>query len=175
MIKDTVFTNGQTEISVDGEVLDIVSNVNNGIADIYGVFSSVKINILRNLNITSTATLTKAEFVNSNEAVPHIPPFYGRSSLNYTTGKMKLSFYIKYNGLKKLSESSNLTDNIDEGIINVGTPSWYTLNLSAFVFPIKNMRIQIGVENITDVHYKTFASGISSPGRNIMASLYFTY
>ena len=175
MIKDTVFTNGQTEISVDGEVLDIVSNVNNGIADIYGVFSSVKINILRNLNITSTATFTKAEFVNTNESVPHIPPFYGRSSLNYTTGKMKLSFYVKYNGLKKLSESSNLTDNIDEGIINVGTPSWYTLNLSAFVFPIKNMRIQVGVENITDIHYKTFASGISSPGRNIMASVYFTY
>ncbi len=175
MIKDTINTNGQSEIVVDGETLDIVSNVNNGIADLYGVFASVKINILRNFNFASTGTLTKAEFVNSNEAVPHIPPFYGRSSLNYTRGKMKISFYAKYNGLKKWSESSSLTDNIDEGILGVGTPSWYTLNASIFTFPMKNMRIQVGVENIMDVHYKTFASGISGAGRNIMASVYFSY
>jgi hemoglobin/transferrin/lactoferrin receptor protein len=175
MLKDTVLANGQSEIVIDGETLDIVSNVNNGIADLYGVFASVKVNIFRNFNFASTATITKAEFVNSNEAVPHIPPFYGRSSLNYTGGKFKISLYAKYNGLKKWSESSSLTDNIDEGILDVGTPSWYTFNASIFTFPMKNMRIQVGVENIMDIHYKTFASGISGSGRNIMASVYFTY
>lgn len=175
MLKDTVSSGGQSEITVEGETLDLVSNVNKGIADIFGGFASVKLNILRNLNFISTATITKAKFVDSKDAVPHIPPFYGRSSLNYTTGKIKLSIYAKYNGLKKWSESSSLTDNIDEGIVNVGTPSWYTMNASIFAFPMKNMRIQLGVENILDVHYKTFASGISGAGRNFMASVYFSY
>ncbi len=175
MLKDTVSLLNQSGIVVDGETLDLVSNINNGISDIFGGFVSVKINIIRNLNIASTATITKARFLASGEAVPHIPPFYGRSSVNYTMGKIKVSLYAKYNGLKKWSESSNLTDNIDEGIINVGTPSWYTMNVSVFTFPLKNMRIQLGIENILDRHYKTFASGISSPGRNIMASVYFTY
>lgn len=175
MLKDTVSLGGQTDIDVDGETLDLVSNINSGTADIFGGFISVKVNVIRNLNVSSTATVTKARFLNSSEAVPHIPPFYGRSSVNYTMGKIKVSIYAKYNGLKKWSESSKLTDNIDEGILDVGTPSWYTMNASVFTFPMKNMRIQVGIENILDVHYKTFASGISGAGRNIMASVYFTY
>ena len=30
---------------------------------------------------------------------------------------------------------------------------------------------QVGLENILDVHYKTYSSGISAPGRNLILTL----
>jgi hemoglobin/transferrin/lactoferrin receptor protein len=39
----------------------------------------------------------------------------------------------------------------------------------------KDLKIQVAAENLLDAHYKTFASGISSPGRNLMASVYFNF
>lgn len=175
MVKDSLSIGGQTSLLIEGENLNLVGNVNNGTADIYGAFAAIKWNIANGLSLSSTATLTRAKFVENDEPVPHIPPFYGRTSLDYLKGKFKFSFYSKYNGLKKWDESSFLTDNPDEGIENVGTPSWYTLNLSAFVYPYDNLRIQMAVENIADVHYKPFASGISGAGRNFMASAYFSF
>ena len=40
-----------------------------------------------------------------------------------------------------------------------GTPSWWTLNL-IYSKKINNLKISFNCENILDVHYKTFASGI---------------
>ena len=34
-----------------------------------------------------------------------------------------------------------------------------------------NLSVQAGLENIADQHYRTFASGISAPGRNLQVSL----
>lgn len=175
MVKDSITYLNETSILIDGEDLTLVGNVNNGTADIYGAFAAIKLNIATGLSLSTTGTLTKAKFLNKSDPVPHIPPFYGRTSLDYLKGKFKFSFYSKYNGLKKWSEASVLTDNPDEGIVNVGNPSWYTLNVSAFVYPFENLRIQVALENIMDVHYKPFASGISGAGRNVMASAYFSF
>jgi hemoglobin/transferrin/lactoferrin receptor protein len=35
----------------------------------------------------------------------------------------------------------------------------------------KQLIIRLGLDNIFDVHYRTFASGISAPGRNLKAGL----
>lgn len=175
MVKDSIGIGNQSSLMIDGENLNLVGNINNGTADIYGAFAAFKWNIATGLSLSSTATITRAKFVNNSDPVPHIPPFYGRTSLDYLKGKVKVSLYSKYNGLKKWEESSFLTDNPDEGIENVGNPSWYTMNVSAFIYPFKNLRVQVAMENLLDVHYKPFASGISGAGRNFMASAYFTF
>jgi hemoglobin/transferrin/lactoferrin receptor protein len=36
---------------------------------------------------------------------------------------------------------------------------------------VKYVNIELGMENILDENYRKFASGISSPGRNIIVSL----
>lgn len=175
MTKDFISINGQDSININGESLTLVSNVNNGTADIFGVFAAVRLNLSRSLSISSTATITKAKFIENDDPVPHIPPFYGRTSVDYKSGKMKVSIYSQYNGLKALEDASELTDNPDEGLPGVGNPAWYTLNASMFIYPFNNLRIQLAVQNVMDVHYKTFASGISAPGRNLMATVYFNF
>jgi hemoglobin/transferrin/lactoferrin receptor protein len=50
-------------------------------------------------------------------------------------------------------------------------PAWYTLNLKAAYSLTKNFILQAGIENILDIQYRTFASGINAPGRSIYGSL----
>ena len=61
------------------------------------------------------------------------------------------------------------TDNLEEATIN-GTPAWYTINI-LYSKTIDILTLSIACENILDAHYKTFASGISSPGRNFILNL----
>ena len=61
-------------------------------------------------------------------------------------------------------------DNLEEATID-GAPMWYTLNLH-YSNKIDNMlSFGFGIQNIMDTHYKTFASGISASGRNLILSL----
>jgi hemoglobin/transferrin/lactoferrin receptor protein len=39
----------------------------------------------------------------------------------------------------------------------------------------KLITLQAGVDNMFDIQYRTFASGINAPGRNIFAALRFNY
>jgi hemoglobin/transferrin/lactoferrin receptor protein len=54
-------------------------------------------------------------------------------------------------------------------------PSWYTLNLKASYQVVKFLNVEVGIENILDEHYRKFASGISSPGRNFIIALRGTF
>ena len=78
---------------------------------------------------------------------------------------------MQYNGWKKIeSYGSGNIDNPSEATVD-GTPSWLTYNLQ-FDYPINNkLNSSFGCYNITDIHYKTFSSAISSPGRSWLISL----
>ena len=91
-----------------------------------------------------------------------------------------------YNGRKAIEEYdiASGTDNEEESPLEwvlteegnwiedyQGTHSWYTLNLSAMYRLSDSFTIQMALENILDQHYKTFASGLSAPGRNFIVTL----
>ena len=81
--------------------------------------------------------------------------------------------YVLYNGWKYLSDynlAAGSEDNIQYATAD-GTPAWYTLNVRAAYAFSRLLSGQVGLENIEDVHYRTFASGVSAPGRNLQVSL----
>lgn len=45
------------------------------------------------------------------------------------------------------------------------------LNTSLQYKPYPLLTLQVGVNNILDLHHRTFASGISTPGRNVIISI----
>lgn len=166
---------GVDSINLNGEDLNLVSLQNSGKANIYGAFLALRLKLTNRLNWYTTATYTKGFYPNNDEVVAHIPPAFGRSSLDYKLKKLKLSLYANFNARKKWNEFNALTDNPEEAIQDFGSPAWATLNVSAFVYATEKVKLQFAAENLLDAHYKTFASGISAPGRNLIASLYFKF
>ena len=82
------------------------------------------------------------------------------------------SFYSYYNGSKNISEFDlGGVDNLEEATFE-GLPDWYTLNLKVNSKIAENLRLIVSIENILDAHYKTFGSGISASGRNLILSLH---
>ena len=76
-----------------------------------------------------------------------------------------------FNGWKRLKDySPSGEDNLPFATVD-GMPSWYTVNFRASYTLNRFLRLQVGVENILDKHYRAFASGISAPGRNIYGVL----
>mgnify|MGYP000291856102 CR=1 FL=1 len=84
---------------------------------------------------------------------------------------LTLAVYVKYQGEKKIEEYSPFgEDNEDKATIG-GTPAWQTFNIRAQMKLSKSVSIQAALENMLDVHYRPFASGLSGAGRNFIFTL----
>lgn len=144
-------------------------------------------------------TFTKKDangFVQLDTLVPqdHIPPLYGRTSIAFAKGKFRLEGVIRYNGKKAvedyavgaitidgkalpLIDREGTADNIELGIRDPqtgdykGVYGWTTLNFYSSYEITPNFTLNFAVENIGDVHYRSFASGLSAPGRNFIFAL----
>ncbi|MDE6468567.1 MAG: TonB-dependent receptor, partial [Muribaculaceae bacterium] len=127
-------------------------------------------------------TYTFGEILASNgeEKMPldHVAPLFGRVGITYRTqpDRIRVEFYSLFNSRKPLSRYNlNGEDNIGyatvKGLDGDGLPAWFTLNLKASYRPHPNVTLQAGIENILDTEYRTFGSGISAPGRNLVAAI----
>jgi hemoglobin/transferrin/lactoferrin receptor protein len=126
----------------------------------------------------------------------HIPPLHGFTSLAFETKKIRLAAVARYQGTKGVdrygvSEVSldgqgnpklgrnGTEDNLeyayqrlDENgkVVYDGTLAWTTWNLYASWKVTKWYSLNLAAENIFDLHYRPFASGISAAGRNFIVS-----
>ena len=62
------------------------------------------------------------------------------------------------------------TDNLQEALLT-GTPGWFTWNVEGSMRVTDAIEIRMSALNLLDMHYRTFGSGISSPGRNVRATV----
>lgn len=162
--------NGQDSILYDGEMMKCIANTNINSAKMNGFNLSLKQSISKNLFISTTTAFVKSL---SSDSLPlaHIPPFSVRGNISYMfKDQSKLSFYSNFNDWKRVEDFDvNGVDNLEEATID-GTPSWITCN-AIYSKKFKSLSVSVSCENIFDVHYKTFASGISASGRNFILNL----
>ena len=119
----------------------------------------------------NTCNKTYGQIKEDQSPLDHIPPLFAKSELQWTNKNQSFTFYGLYNDWKRVEEYSlNGSDNLSEATID-GNPAWWTINLSYYSKINSTTTIQLAIENILDVHYKTYSSGISSPGRNFIVSL----
>jgi hemoglobin/transferrin/lactoferrin receptor protein len=160
-------------LEIDGDFSRIQRNENSGNAIIRGATFEVNYPILENMNFKSSMNFTKGYLLDSNNSpLAHIPPTFGKTSLEYSNKKWSLEAYALYCGAKNIDDyGPGSTDNIQEAL-ETGTPSWWTLNLESHILINEHLHAQLGVSNIFDLHYKSFASGISAPGRGAYITLH---
>ena len=162
--------NGSDSIFYDGQMCKIRTNVNFNKAFVYGFNASAKLSFLKNWDFFSSLSYTKGILLSEQIPMGHIPPIFGKTAINYIGKRGTAKFFIRYNGWKTIdSYGSGNVDNPAEATVD-GAPGWTTYNLQ-FNIPFKEkVSASIGLYNITDVHYKTFSSAISSPGRSWLIS-----
>ena len=171
IIKQAFTLNNQDSIWYDGEYLPIVANQNEQQARIYGFYAKTNISLSQNWNWTNTINKTIGIIQEAQSPLDHIPPLFAKSELQWKKNKHSISFYSLLNDWKRVDEySNNGSDNLNEATED-GNPRWWTLNLSYVAKISTTTTVQLALENILDVHYKTYSSAISSPGRNVIISL----
>ncbi len=166
--------NGQDSILYNSVMSAVYANQNMNNGHTYGFSANVKIDIAKSLSFSSTASLTKGELEKFNGTkVPqdHIPPFFGKTSLNYQHSKFSTELYAMYNGWKKIENYNPDGEDNQQYATADGMPSWLTLNWRGNIKLSKSVQLQAGVENIFDRNYRYFGSGFSAPGRNFIVAL----
>jgi hemoglobin/transferrin/lactoferrin receptor protein len=168
---------GSNNYVIDGQSLQVVANVNANTAKVYGISASTEIRFTDKLTSNLSYNYIQGRSFDIAEVetpLGHIPPTYGRASLSYESDKFKTQFVWRFNGEKPIEEFGGSVDN-PELATSEGTPGWNTYNLYSNYKLTKDMQLQFGIENLLDIHYRPFASGVSAPGRNFIVSVRYVH
>lgn len=167
--------NGSDSVIYAGTKSKVVAMQNADEAYIQGVTGTLTADLNQNFSFKSSITYTKGSYKdNKNDTIiplDHIAPVYGRTSVIHRCKKMESEFSIAYNGEKKLVDYSPSGEDNLQYATATGMPKWMTFNFRTSFQVYKGIRLNLGVENLFNTHYRVFASGISAPGRNIFVTL----
>ena len=187
--------NGQDSIIYNGVKSQVLASQNVNKANLYGFTFNLAADIYKGLGFSSTLSYTKGSFKTdafkttsvyekqsngtyalvsrnvSSKPLDHLPPLLGKTSLTYKHKIFNTEVSLLYNGWKHLDQyNADGEDNAQYATAD-GMPSWMTLNWKGSVQVIKNLQVQLGVDNILDRNYRAFASGFSAGGRNFLIGL----
>ena len=188
VVDDDSSTTDPNTVIYNNEEVITVANINGDTAYILGGTLDASFTPLKNINITGNITYTKGKTNDTNNYLPSIAPLFGSIDIRYQNKKIEGGINWKYSNKKNPDEySSGGEDNLNQSPLvdpdksidgdeyYKGTPSWNVLNTS-FGYKVSNaLKLQLGLDNIFDIHYKEFASAISAPGRNIKASMHLSF
>lgn len=165
--------NGQDSVDFMGRRFRTLANVNVGKAKVWGITASGKFQLASKLVFHGNITYTEGRDLSNKVPLDHIAPLFGRASLEFESTKFFAKASFLFNGMKKLTDYSPSGEDNQQYATSDGTPAWQTWNLYAGRQLTKMLRLQVGVENILDLNYRTFASGINAPGRNFVVSMHW--
>ena len=167
-------------ILYDEELVQTMANFNLGNSNVYGGNFELKARVLDNILINGSITYTKGSTLKDMLPMPSIPPLFGSIKLKLMNEKSQYQLSYRFSSSKDASSYSiGGEDGLDEtplivdsngNIQYVGMPAWGVFQLSSlFKTTILKRPIdfKIILDNIFDIHYREFASGISSPGRSL--------
>ena len=168
---------GQDSILFNGIMSQVRTSVNSQSAYVTGFEGAIRGEIVKDLSCFASINYTLGRINTDTTAYPldHIAPLFGRAGLTYSGKKLRTELFVNYSAQKKLKDYNIIgEDNIDNATPD-GMPAWYTVNarVNYQFHPLLGM--QIACENILDRNYRVFASNISSPGRNFVATLRYTF
>jgi hemoglobin/transferrin/lactoferrin receptor protein len=173
-LRDAIVTapyqfNGEDSIFYEGEPSRVLANQNERAANLWGFSSNLEADILSNLAAFGSINYTRGR-VQQDEGddtpLDHIPPLYGRVGVRWHTPRANVEAFTLFNGKKPIEEYSDSGEDNPQYAPADGMPSWLTLNLRGGYHFGKKMALQVGIDNLLDVQYRTFASGINGTGRN---------
>ena len=159
------------------------ANKNLGNRFIYGGSLQGKWLLSDPFEIMGGITYTTADLNPDYGPMPSIAPLFGTFTLSHEVKNWKTLLIWKFSERKHpndyswggedgLNETPVVNPNASEDAYKYyGMPSWNIWSvLSQYQFR-KNIILNVGLKNIFDLHYRTFASGISAEGRSLQLGM----
>ena len=171
--------NNETQIIYDGEVSTVQAIQNAASAKVYGFQLNLEADFGKGFGFSSDFNYQKGEEeLDTGKTSPlrHATPLFGNMRLTYNAHKLQTQLYANYSGnvaFNDLPDSEISKEYIyaKDANGNPFSPSWITLNIKTSYRFTENLLLSSGLENLTDLRYRPYSSGIVSPGRNFVISL----
>jgi hemoglobin/transferrin/lactoferrin receptor protein len=128
----------------------------------------------RNILAYSQLTFSDGEETGTGEPLRHTTPLFGKAGLRWLHPEKlwQLEVYSEFSANRWRDEIP--VSEIDDKpylYTDRGSPGWYTLNIKSSLPLTPSLELNMGMENVLDLHYRPYSSGISAPGRNFMLAI----
>ena len=179
---DDTTTQNPITVLYDNEEVITMGNYNLGNSSVYGFNFDANYSFDEYFYLIGNLTYTKGDIVYNDYPMPSIPPLFGSLKLRFQKNNFNIQLKYKFSQSKSADDYSfGGEDSLDETpfvyedgeIKYLGMPKWGIFQLSSLFRVSKKMKAQLLLDNIFDIHYREFASGISSPGRSLNLMLIF--
>jgi hemoglobin/transferrin/lactoferrin receptor protein len=175
--------NGESQILYNGELSNVQAIQNAAKAYVYGFELGFEAFLSDQITVSSNLTITEGieeEEDGTDYPGRHVAPTFGDFHLIWKNQKIKTDLFFNYNGeiaFKDLAFSERGKDYIyaQDSDGNPYAPSWYTLNLRTSYDITNNLNTTLAVENITNQRYRSYSSGISAAGTNLILGLSYQF
>lgn len=141
---------------------------NVGTAEIVGFEADARYAITPFLQISGNVTKTKGQDEITEQPLDRIPPLFGNARLLFTPASARgiwseLTF-LYASAQHRLSAADIASPRIGPN----GTDGYRVLNLRGGFTVAERLRLLVGIDNLTDVKYKTHDSGVYRAGRQLV-------
>ncbi len=166
---------GRDSVFYEGELSQVLAVQNIDYAWVWGYQFGVRSDLSKNLHWLLHWSHPFGMDSRGNP-LRHVNPFNATSTLSYNKEKFRVNIILRYNGSVDAEEMPfSEKDKLHMYAINDNglpySPAWYTINIHGSYHFSKNILIRVGLENLMDVRYRPYASGIAAPGRSLFFSM----
>jgi len=183
LVRRDFLLNGADSIMYNGEMSKVQAVQNAAYAQVYGVSANLEVKLPSGFGFHGALNWQKGEEElddGSTAPLRHAAPLFGMTKLTWSRQKLRAELSFFFNGSithENLAPSEKEKPHMyaadEEG--KPYSPSWQTLNLRFAWQATSFLNMTAGVENILDVRYRPYSSGITAPGRNVFVSLHFAF
>ena len=182
LVVDKFKWNNASSILYQGIMSEVFAMQNKAIANVYGFNINGTINITPKTILAATYSYTKGRYsskevngLNAEKPLDHIPPTYGRIGLKQDINKFSAELFTVFNGWKHIEDYSLSGEDNQIYATPDGMPGWQIWNINTSFQPSRKLNFSFQIENIADLNYRYFASGISALGRNYVVQARFSF
>jgi hemoglobin/transferrin/lactoferrin receptor protein len=179
LVRRNYTLNGLDSIVYAGELSQVQAVQNAAYATVYGVQAGFRLKLPKGFGFSSRINWQKGkEELDNGDVAPlrHAAPLFGITHVTFTAKRVNLDLYAMYNSEVSFADMAPEEQGKDyiyamdkDG--NPYSPAWYTLNFKASYQITDYLGVTAGVENLTDVRYRPYSSGLVAAGRNFILSL----
>lgn len=170
--------NGASSIPYQGEMSQVQALQNAAQATVMGIQFGMEWKLPGGFGISTQLNVQQGEEElddGSTSPSRHAPPTFGISHLTYKVDQLELDLSWVFNAEKPyeqipIEERSKTYMYAMDDLGRPYSPAWNTLNFRAMLHFTEQLSASAGVENLMDIRYRPYSSGLVAPGRNLVLS-----